>query len=156
MKYPFTLPDNVYPINKPSRTPYGRHLGVYYFGFSKSTSYMGLAWSDKLLASRTSKALHGGVITALMDEAFGGASIAQIGKVTSMATIDLRIDYARPAIAGEDLFCIAECYRQTKRVCFVKGQVFQNDPDKPIAFGTGTFMIGAYTRPKDKSGAQHA
>ncbi|MGC6512504.1 MAG: PaaI family thioesterase [Parvibaculales bacterium] len=152
MKYPFEMPDDVFLLERSSRTPYGQHLGVHYFGFSKTTSYMGLAWSDKLLASLSANALHGGVITTLMDEAFGGACIASLGKTSLMATIDLRIDYARPATAGEDLYCIAECYRQTRRISFVRGQVFQSDPDKPIAFGTGTFMVGAYARPPKQTG----
>ena len=80
MNYPFELPDDVYLLNRSSRTPYGQHLGVHYFGFSKNKSYMGLAWNDSLLASRSAGALHGGVITTLMDEAFGGACIARLGK----------------------------------------------------------------------------
>lgn len=151
MNYPFDLPDDVFPVEGPSRTPYGQHLGIHYFGFSKNKAYMGLAWKDNLLISRSAKALHGGVITTLMDEAFGGASLAQLGEKSLMATIDLRIDYARPATVGEDLFCIAECYRQTRRICFIRGQVFQSNPDKPIAFGTGTFMIGAYAKPQNKT-----
>ncbi len=151
MKYPYELTDDVFPLERDSHTHYGRYLGICYFGFSKSKSYMGVPWNEKLLASKASNALHGGVVTTLMDEAFGGASMVFLGEITPLATIDLRIDYIRPATAGQDLYCIGECYRKTKRVCFVRGQVFQNNPDKPIAFGTGTFMIGAYSKPKKEA-----
>ena len=41
--------------------------------------------------------LHGGVLTALLDSAFGLANFLAIEDVQTMATLDLRVDYLRPA-----------------------------------------------------------
>ena len=41
--------------------------------------------------------LHGGVLTALLDSAFGLANYMTIDDVQTMATLDLRVEYLRPA-----------------------------------------------------------
>ncbi len=41
--------------------------------------------------------LHGGILTALLDSVFGLANFVAIDGVSTMATLDLRVDYLRPA-----------------------------------------------------------
>ena len=41
--------------------------------------------------------LHGGILTALLDSVFGLANFVTIKGVSSMATLDLRVDYLRAA-----------------------------------------------------------
>ena len=41
--------------------------------------------------------LHGGILTALLDSVFGLANFVAIEGVSTMATLDLRVDYLRPA-----------------------------------------------------------
>jgi acyl-coenzyme A thioesterase PaaI-like protein len=57
-----------------------------------------------------------------------------------MVTIDLRIDYLRPAFRGENVRARCECTKLTKRIAFTRGTAFVED--KPIAYSAGTFMIG--------------
>ena len=61
----------------------------------------------------------------------------------SVATVDLRVDYMRPAAPRQNLYCMAHIYRLTERIAFFNAQAFNEDPAKPIAVGTGTFMLGA-------------
>ena len=44
--------------------------------------------------------LHGGVITAMLDESCGMAVELALDGTRAIATLDLRIDYQKPAIAG--------------------------------------------------------
>lgn len=86
--------------------------------------------------------LHGGVLTALLDSAFGFANFSAIKDVASMATLDLRIDYLRPAKSRADVMVFADCYRQTRHVAFGSGKIwFDTESKEEIARGNATFAI---------------
>ena len=57
------------------------------------------------------------------------------------ATLDLRVDYLRPATPGHTIIGRGICYGVTKSVGFVRGLAHDGDPDDPVANVTGTFMF---------------
>ena len=65
-----------------------------------------------------------------------------------MATLDLRIDYMKPATPYVDLVVEAECYKVTHNVAFVRGAAFHDDPADPVATSVGTFMLGTRSAPR--------
>jgi acyl-coenzyme A thioesterase PaaI-like protein len=65
----------------------------------------------------------------------------RIKRVTRIATLDLRIDYLRPAEPPRDVRARAECYKAGKQVAFVRAIAFHDDDQAPIASAAGTFMI---------------
>jgi len=83
--------------------------------------------------------VHGGVMTTLLDTLGGATALARGIKVR--ATLDLRIDYLRPAVRGADLLAQAECYRVTRHVAFVRGSCHQGDAQRPVAELTATFVL---------------
>jgi len=86
--------------------------------------------------------LHGGVLTALMDSAFGLANFLAIDDVQTMATLDLRVDYLRPAKSRADVIVFADCYRQTRHIAFGSGKVWFDTGNKTeIARGAATFAL---------------
>jgi len=86
--------------------------------------------------------LHGGILTALLDSAFGLANFLAIEDVQTMATIDLRVEYLRPAQSRADVMVFAECYRHTRHVAFNSGRVWFDTPDQPeVARGFAAFSI---------------
>jgi uncharacterized protein (TIGR00369 family) len=128
------------PMNSP---PFGREIGFTLFGFNDLEVCTGLAWDESLVGNNQNQSVHGGVITTLMDQTFGAAVFRKLNTGKAVATVELRIDYMRPATPKLDIFCRAHCYRMTRRIAFVRGEVFQDDPEKPIAHGAGSFMINA-------------
>ena len=87
--------------------------------------------------------IHGGVITALLDNACGLAVHMAMEETISIATLDLRIDYMKPATPGLALFAHAMCVKATQNIAFVRGTAYHLDQNDPIATCVGTFMLGS-------------
>jgi acyl-coenzyme A thioesterase PaaI-like protein len=60
----------------------------------------------------------------------------------AIATLDLRIDYMKPATPHREVRARAHCYKMTRHVAFVRGVAFHDDEADPIATSAGTFMLG--------------
>ena len=67
---------------------------------------------------------------------------AGVSYAYKFATLDLRIDYAKPAASGQPVIAEAECYRITRSVAFTRAIAHQGDLKDPIAAAAGTFMLG--------------
>ena len=100
-----------------------------------------LPWREELVGVPENGILASGAIVSLIDTASAAAVWATLGKFIPMVTIDLRIDYLRPAFRGESVRARCECTKLTRRVAFTRGTAFVGD--RPIAYSSGTFMIGA-------------
>jgi uncharacterized protein (TIGR00369 family) len=87
--------------------------------------------------------LHGGVVTAMLDESCGMAVQLALDGTRSIATLDLRIDYQKPATPGLDIKAHSVCYRTTRSIAFVRSTAYQESEDDPVATATACFMIGA-------------
>ena len=143
MAFPFDIKDPLDDAVDMGWTPFGRHIGLKVYGFSDDEIYTGLAWREELIGNPQNMSVHGGVITALIDQSFGAAVIRKLQEHIAIATIELRLDYMRPAKPYQDIYCRATCYHTTRQIAFLRGSVFQDDPEKPIASGVATFMINA-------------
>lgn len=104
---------------------------------------MSIAYQEDLIGDTRSGVVHGGVITALLDSLGGLVVMSSVPDGTAVATLDLRIDYLRPATPGETIRATAECHTLTKHVAFVRGAAYHEVITDPIAHCTGAFMIGA-------------
>ncbi len=86
--------------------------------------------------------LHGGILTALLDSAFGLVNFCAIPGLLTMATLDLRVDYLRPARSRADVIVLAKCYRETRHIAFDSGTVwFDGDETTEIARGAAAFAL---------------
>ena len=100
-----------------------------------------LPYSDKIIGHPSTRVIHGGALTTLMDTACGFAAVAAMGELAIAPTLDLRIDYMGPAEPGKAVIGDAEAYRVTRNVIFARGQAYhEGQKDKPIAHCTATFM----------------
>ena len=86
--------------------------------------------------------LHGVILTALLDSVFGLANFVAIEGVSTMATLDLRVDYLRPAQSRADVIVSAHCFRKTRHIAFNSGSIwFDGHDDAEIARGTASFVL---------------
>ena len=99
-----------------------------------------LPYSEKIVGNPETGGIHGGAITTLMDTTCGISTVCFLPDFEVCPTLDLRIDYMRPADPHKDVYGFAECYRVTPTVIFTRGIAYQDDPAQPIAHAVGTFM----------------
>lgn len=115
-------------------------LGTRYHAHGPDWAELLLPYDPALVGRPDEGILASGPILALMDMATGISVWLKRGAFLAQATLDLRIDYLRPATPGRDVIGRGECYRLTRSIAFVRGQAHDGDPDDPIAHVAGTFM----------------
>lgn len=91
--------------------------------------------------------IHTGVITTLVDTVSGLAAVAGAGRFEAIATLDLRMDFLRPARPGKPLHAHAVCYRLTPSITFVRASAWQDDENQPVAVSQSTFMRSSSPSP---------
>jgi uncharacterized protein (TIGR00369 family) len=123
--------------------PHNLALGLELLFFDRETgvAVMRLPYRDDLVGDPETGVIHGGAITSLLDACSGGAVFVRRWDPDPIATLDLRIDYLKPATPKRDVFAKATCYKATRNVAFVRATAYHDEEDEPIATAAGTFML---------------
>jgi uncharacterized protein (TIGR00369 family) len=121
--------------------PHNRALGLKFIGYGPGEALMLLPYDERLVGNPETGVLHGGAVSALLDACSGAAVFMKLGGTGSVATLDLRIDYLKPAVPPRDVVCKAHCYKTTRNVAFVRALAYHDDESDPIAAAAGAFMI---------------
>lgn len=129
-------------------------LGIRYCDHGENWVELELPWREDLLGEPHSSVLASGPIVSLMDMASGMSIWQTKGVFIPIATLDLRVDYQRPARDKANVFGRVECYRTTRSAAFVRGVAHDGDPDDPVAHIAGVFMaIANDPRTKERNNA---
>jgi uncharacterized protein (TIGR00369 family) len=137
LTFPKTLEDLVELMEQ--HVPFNRHLGLRGESVRPGACVVSLAVREEFVGDPRRPALHGGVISSLIDTAGGLAAWSALLPGESVSTVDLRVDYLEPAGLGADLRASAELVRKGTRVCHVRVAVTQGDV--LVAEGRGVFSI---------------
>lgn len=116
-------------------------LGMRYHAHGEDWIELALPYADKLIGDPETGVMASGAILALMDMACGSSIWLARKMFVPQATLDLRIDYLRPATPGKTVIGRAECYRVTRSIAFVRGQAHDGDANDPLAQVAATFMF---------------
>jgi uncharacterized protein (TIGR00369 family) len=136
-------PDISRLITEFENIPHARELGMRVIEVRSGHGLMRIPYDEKLIGNPATKVVHGGVITAFLDTLCGLVVKTSVPAGTAIATLDLRIDYLRPAVPKTDILGSAECYKVTRTIAFVRGIAYQETFRDPVANCAGTFMLGA-------------
>jgi uncharacterized protein (TIGR00369 family) len=123
------------------RVGHGRALGMDFVDSGDDWTELSLPWREELVGVAESGILASGAILSLIDTASGTSVWVKLGTFAPLVTIDLRIEYLRPALKGETVFARCECTKLTQQVAFTRGTAHSGDPARPIAYSSGTFMV---------------
>lgn len=124
-----------------SRTPHMRDIGARVTAIEHARGSMSMPARPDWVGDPVRGVLHPGALTVLADSACGLAVGAALDKRVPYATLDLRMDYLRPAGPGHDVHCDAHCFRVTRNVAFVRAEVWQDNREQPIAVAQASFML---------------
>lgn len=124
-----------------SLVPWASEIGMQVIDIQRGKARGKIDWSQHLIGDPDSGVIHGGVITSLLDNLAGMAVVSALDVFKSTATLDLRIDYMRPARKERAIIGEAECYHITRTVAFVRACAFNEGSDKLIATAAGAFAL---------------
>jgi uncharacterized protein (TIGR00369 family) len=119
--------------------PFNRLLGIRGESAAAGRAVLTLPVRQEHLGDVRRPALHGGVISALIDTAGGVAAWSALASGESVSTVDLMVDYLEPARVAGPLRAEAELIRKGNRVCHVRVRVTQDDV--LVAEGRGVYNI---------------
>lgn len=127
--------------------PHIRELGAEAIDFGDHGITIRLDQQPRFVGDPETGVIHGGIVTVLLDTVSGMSVYTAMKRFTPIATLDLRIDYLKPARSKSPIYATAECYRVTRHVAFSHGVAYQEDIDDPIAHCAGSFMLSTGGEP---------
>jgi uncharacterized protein (TIGR00369 family) len=127
-------------------TPQARALGMEIPRIEKGRAWGRVPYRSDLVGDPDTGVIAGGVITTFLDQLCGAAVMSAMTDPNPIATIDLRIDYMRPAEPGRDVQAEAKCTKIGRNVAFVRAVAYEDSPDNPVAHAAAAFMINTSRR----------
>ena len=134
-----------------STVPWAKELGFEVTSVEQARAFARAPWREDLVGDPESGVIAGGVITALLDNLCGVATAAALDEFMTMATLDLRIDYMRPATRGEEILAEAECYNITRSVAFCHAWAYHGDRSHIVATASAAFALNTTARRRRNS-----
>lgn len=122
------------------RIGHTRSLGLRYLAHGDDWAELMLPYSPSIVGVTETGVLASAPIISIMDMAMSVAVWCKIGGFRPQATLDMRVDYLRPATAGQKVYGRGECYHATRTIAFAGGVAHDGDPADPIARVAANFM----------------
>ena len=123
------------------RVGHGGAIGIAYHAHGEDWVELSLPYDEKLVGMAETGIIASGPIISLMDMATSLAIWVRVGQFRHQATLDLRVDYLRPAVPGRTIIGRGECYAVTRSIGFVRGLAHDGDSGDPVAHVSATFMF---------------
>jgi uncharacterized protein (TIGR00369 family) len=119
--------------------PFNKLLGIRGESVGSGRAVLLLPVREEHLGDVRRPALHGGVVSSLIDTAGGMAAWSALAAGESVSTVDLMVDFLEPGRLAGPLRAEAELVRKGNRVCHVRVRVTQDAV--VVAEGRGVYKI---------------
>jgi len=127
--------------------PHSAAVGMTLVSIEKGRGVMSAPWREELVGDPETGVIASGVVTALIDHTCGLAINSAMGEMTPIATLDLRIDYLRPAAPKTGVTAEAHAYRLTRTVGFVRAEAWDVERGDLVATAQAAFMLNTRAQP---------
>ena len=131
-------------------TPQAVAIGIRFVSVEPGVASLAVPYDPKLAGDATTGVLAGGVVTTLLDHCCGLAVSSKLigsGGMAPISTLDLRIDYMRPAEPNQPVYARAHCYKLGRSVAFVRATAYDRSADDPVATAQAAFMLNSSSAP---------
>jgi uncharacterized protein (TIGR00369 family) len=125
-------------------TPQSKALGLQLVSVDRGRGAMSVPWREDLVGDADTQVIAGGVVTTLIDHTCGLAISSAAASAQGMfgtATLDLRIDYLRPARPRTGVTAEAHCYKLTRNIGFVRAEAWDEDRGDLVATAQAAFAL---------------
>jgi uncharacterized protein (TIGR00369 family) len=124
-----------------TQIPFNLHLGMTVDELESGRCVLRIPFRQEFIGDPLRPALHGGVVSTLAD-ATGALAVFSTfdGHETGVSTVDLRVDYLRPAKL-EDLICEAKVVRVGNRVAVTTMVLHHGSLEYVAAEGRGVYNL---------------
>jgi acyl-coenzyme A thioesterase PaaI-like protein len=119
--------------------PYAQFLGVEVLVSDTGTLFV-LPFRDELIGNRWLPALHGGVVGAFLELVATGELFTQTEPGRVPKPIDFSVDFLR-SVGPRTTHGKATIVKHGRRIANVRVIAWQSDESKPVAAGTGNFLL---------------
>lgn len=123
-----------------SLIPYAQFLGLDCMNHPDHGLIAVLRQKDSNIGNPLSRAIHGGVVGALLEHAAIVTLWDHVEMDSVPKTINISIDYLRPC-RNEETYARAAMIRQGRRVANLRIEAWQSDPAKPVAAAHAHFLL---------------
>lgn len=124
-----------------SALPHAQALGLVMEQIGDGRATILMPYDPRLIGDPVTGVIAGGAVSTLMDTASGASVMSHPDNTGTTATLDLRIDYMRPASPGQSIRARAECHHVTRSVAFIRVTATDEDEARPVAIATGAFTV---------------
>lgn len=135
--------DPVRLISMMSKNGHNALIGVHYNRHGDNWCELELPYDKRLVSDSATGIMASGPIFTMMDMVTSMSIWLRTHQFRPQATLDLRVDYLRPAEPGKSVIGRGECYALTRSIAFVRGFAHDGDPARPVAHVAGTYMFTA-------------
>lgn len=120
---------------------FDKHLGLLVEEIRPGWVRVRLPFKPEFLGDPFRKALHGGVISTVVDATAGAAALSTLPYGSRCSTVDMRVDYLLPA-RPQELIAEGTVLRSGNQVAVINVEVFQGENQR-IATGRAVYSLKA-------------
>lgn len=122
---------------------FDKHLGLIVEDLRPGWVRVRLPFKPEFVGDPFRKALHGGVISTVVDATAGAAALTTLPYGSRCSTVDMRVDYLLPA-RPQELMAEGSVLRSGNQVAVINVEVFQGENQR-IATGRAVYSLKAAT-----------
>ena len=120
------------------QAPFHKWLDLNVKDVTEEGIVVSVGWREEFVVNAERGYSHGGILATVIDVAADYALAAKLGR--PLPTIDMRIDYHRPAMQGE-LTAKARVIKLGGSLCTAEAEIFDGD-GRLLASGRGVYYSG--------------